>query len=121
MTLVLVIDDDPTTRALCRVHLTHAGYLVQTAETCTEALHLLATVRPSLILMDWLMPQQTGLAMLAELQALPALADIPVVFLTGKSIAEDRERAMDAGAVGYLVKPCRSAELLAAVKRVLGG
>jgi signal transduction histidine kinase/DNA-binding response OmpR family regulator len=90
---VLVVDDDPDTRALLMRTLDAAGCMVQVAESGRVALQRLAESQPGLILLDLLMPDGDGFEFLAELERLPPLRHVPIVVLTAKELVdEDRQR-----------------------------
>ena len=100
--IVLIIDDDAAVRDLMLRHLTKEGFQVVTAANGQEGLHLARKVQPDVITLDVMMPQVSGWAVLSELKADPALAEIPVVLLT---IVEDPQQGFSLGAADYLTKP----------------
>ena len=102
---VLVVDDTPTNLALM-VDLLKDGYRVQVAASGERALAIAAGPQPpDLILLDVMMPGMDGYTTIARLQANPATARIPVVFLTAKSQIEDEEKGLRLGALDYITKP----------------
>ncbi|OGR86249.1 MAG: hypothetical protein A3J74_08355 [Elusimicrobia bacterium RIFCSPHIGHO2_02_FULL_57_9] len=115
--LILSVEDDPDMLLLLERILTVGGYEVKPAAGCGEALEWLKSGRPDLILTDVMMPQMSGYEFCAKLQAAPELALIPVVFLTALDTAQDKARALAAGAGGYLTKPINKKEMLEAVSR----
>ena len=116
---ILVIDDDRFFRDLLRVHLTHAGYAVQVAEDAIEGGKALLHPDFDLVLCDVNMPFLTGLELVSLLRASPETASIPVVFSSSRKDAETMTEAESLGAVGYLVKPFQSEQLLETVERCL--
>ncbi|MDR6990049.1 HAMP domain-containing sensor histidine kinase [Luteimonas sp. 3794] len=117
---ILVVDDQPANLRVVSSLLSRHGYEVQTAPDGAEALAMLETRQPDLLLLDMLMPNMDGFALLAEIKQNPDLLRLPVVFLT---VAQDRElllRAFDAGAVDYVTKPFMPEELLARVNAHVG-
>lgn len=114
---ILVIEDEPVMRELLRLHLSSAGYVVETAEDAITAGYALLNHRPDLVISDVEMPHMSGLDLLAALRAEEKLADIPIIFLT--SFGEGEALARSLGALEYLGKPIRLDELLAAVRRHL--
>jgi CheY-like chemotaxis protein len=117
---VLVVDDEPAMRALCRVNLLASGMDVVEAADGIEALDAVRSGdRPDLVLLDVMMPGLSGWEVAAELAGDPRTQDIPVVFLTARADAEDRERGSDLGAVGYLTKPFDPLGLADVVDRTL--
>ena len=117
---ILVLDDDESMRELVRLHLSNAGYDVQLAEDAIVAGHLVLRDRPDLIVADVDMPYMDGFQFVEALRSDPAVAAIPVIFLTVMAGGESRGRQV--GAVGYLNKPVVVDRLLAMVaKHVPGG
>jgi len=102
---ILVVDDERSIRILCEVNLRLAGLVVDEAVDGETALAAVAKERPDLVLLDVMMPGLDGWAVAERLRADPAKRDIPVVFLTARVDATVRERAADAGGVGYIPKP----------------
>lgn len=109
---VLVIDDDPAARDLVRRYLVREGMEVATAASGSEGLALAASVHPSVILLDVMMPGMDGWAVLDALKRDPALADIPVVMLT---MVDERRLGFALGVDAYVTKPVDSAGLLGAL------
>ncbi|MDQ4078545.1 MAG: response regulator, partial [Chloroflexota bacterium] len=99
---VLVIDDDPSTRDLLQRFLSRERFGVVTASSGAEGLRLAQAVQPVAIILDVLMPELDGWAVLMALKADPMLADIPVIMLT---IVDDKNRGYALGATEYLTKP----------------
>ncbi|MCW2616237.1 MAG: response regulator receiver modulated diguanylate cyclase [Frankiales bacterium] len=112
---VLVADDSAVVRSLVRVELEDAGYVVVEAVDGAEALRMVAEHAPSVLLLDVEMPVLDGFATIVALKSDPATADLPVVFLTGRSDTGDVVEALRLGAHDYLRKPPETAELLARV------
>jgi CheY-like chemotaxis protein len=117
--IILVCDNEDVLRALVRASLDGNGYVVAEARDGDEALTLARTVRPDLILLDVMMPGRSGFEVLAELRADPELAETPVVMLTARTQAADRDAAMSAGADRFLPKPFSPLQLAALVEDVL--
>ena len=89
------------------------------AEDGTDALEQVRAAQPSLVLLDVMMPGVDGWQVAEQLAVDPATRSIPVVFLSARAAPEDRERARELGAVGYLVKPFDPIELAGIVREVL--
>src|SRR5512132_555459 len=102
---ILVVDDTPVNLKLTRILLTHEGYDVRTANSGPEALELLKTCHPRLILADIQMPGMDGLEMTRRIKADPRNRDILVVALTALAMTGDEEKAVEAGCDGYITKP----------------
>jgi diguanylate cyclase (GGDEF)-like protein len=114
---VLVVDDDADIRALLSLTLRHEGWEVAGARTGAEGLDALATWRPAVVLVDFQLPDLTGLEVIRLARAAdPALCCIAV---TGQGSEEVAVRIMKAGAVDYLVKPFEPAAVVAAVRRAV--
>jgi CheY-like chemotaxis protein len=102
---VLLVEDEPDIRLIARASLAHAGFVVTTAANGLEALAAVASERPDLIVMDWMMPELDGPDACERLKADPATRDIPILFLTARSDARAHERCMALGALGCIAKP----------------
>lgn len=115
--LIMSVEDDASMRALLERVLVNGGYEVRPFADGGAALEWLKTGRPDLILTDVMMPGATGHEFCAKLQADPELALIPVIFLTALDTAQDKSRALAAGAVDFLSKPLDKKTLLEVVGR----
>jgi two-component system, cell cycle response regulator DivK len=102
---LLIVDDNPINLKLARLLLTGAGYEVRTAGDAEEALKVLETYRPRLILMDIQLPGMDGLALTRRLKSDPATENIIVIALTAYAMKGDEERARASGCAGYFTKP----------------
>jgi two-component system sensor histidine kinase/response regulator len=112
---ILVVDNEPPVAALLREILRRAGHEVETCESGAEALAAAVASSPDVILLDIDMPEMDGLEVCARLKAIPATADIPVLFVTGRSGLADTVAGFQAGAVDYICKPFQAAEVVARV------
>lgn len=108
---VLVIDDEPDVLLLCRVNLQYAGHEVLEAPDGEEGLRLASSAGPDVILLDVMLPERDGFAVLRSLAEDPTTATTPVVLLTAKAQLEDRLRGWRAGCSEYVTKPFSPAEL----------
>ncbi|HEX7168432.1 MAG TPA: hybrid sensor histidine kinase/response regulator [Acidimicrobiales bacterium] len=118
---VLVVDDALTVRELQRSILERGGYEVLTASDGVEAMAILAESPVDLVLTDVEMPRMDGFALTEAIRAHPARGNVPVLILTSRSSEADRQRGLEAGADGYIVKSAfNEAALLSAVQRLLG-
>jgi CheY-like chemotaxis protein len=108
---ILVMDDDECVRELLYLHLSGAGYQVRLAEDAIAAGHFLLGQRIDLLLADIEMPFMDGLDLVHAIRGDPAVASMPVIFVT--SHAEHEGRARELGAVAFLRKPVRADDLLA--------
>jgi CheY-like chemotaxis protein len=102
---ILIIDDNVQNLKLARVVLVNEGFDVQTASNAEDALQLLRTVTPRLILMDIQLPGMDGLELTRRLKADPATRAVRVIALTAYAMKGDDEKAFAAGCDGYITKP----------------
>jgi CheY-like chemotaxis protein len=102
---ILIVDDNVQNLKLARVILATAGYDVRTAADAEEALALLRTSRPQVILMDVQLPGMDGLQLTRRLKADPATQGIRIIALTAYAMKGDEEKAFAAGCDGYVSKP----------------
>jgi two-component system chemotaxis sensor kinase CheA len=117
-----VVDDALTVRELQRSILERAGFEVRVAIDGDEAMSKLAEEVSDLILTDIEMPNMDGFALTEAIRAHPSLANIPVLILSARSSDSDRQRGLDSGADGYIVKSgFDEGSLLTAVNRLIGG
>jgi len=117
---VLIVEDHPTMREAMRMVLADEGFLVDQAADGTQALDLVASDRPDLVLLDLNIPGISGSDLLEALKASSATSGIPVIVVTAEE-EEGRRAAMRAGAEDYLAKPFSPRALVRLVERVLGG
>jgi CheY-like chemotaxis protein len=117
--MILVVDDTLDARELYAEYLRIAGLRAEVAEDGVDALSKATALRPNVIVMDLAMPRMDGWEATRRLKADPSTRHIPIIALTGHALERSRERAIEAGADGYLTKPCYPDSLLAEVHRVL--
>ncbi len=116
---ILVVDDDPDILQFVRLNLELDGFDVELAGGGREALEKASAEPPDLMLLDVMMPEIDGLTVLRRMRSDPTTANIPVIVLTARSLAEDRVKGLDLGADDYITKPFDLEELIARVKTVL--
>ena len=117
---ILIVEDDADVRLGLHVRLKASHYDTFFA---VDALSSLAEARkhePDLILLDLGLPAGDGFVVMDRLKAVPALAIIPIIVVSGRSGAANRDRALKAGAKAFLEKPVDNAELLAVIRQALG-
>lgn len=103
---ILIIDDEPAILRIAQLGLRIGqGWEAQTTTSGMEGLSLAASEHPDAILLDVMMPEFDGFSILAQLQANPDTAQIPVIFLTAKAQSADRRRFYEAGVSGVILKP----------------
>ncbi len=117
--LILIADDRPGSRELLRAVLERSGYQVIEAEDGEQALAQARSHNPRLILLDLQMPGLDGYQVLQQLQADPALRNVPVLALTASAMRGDREKILAAGFTDYLAKPAGPELLRETVARLL--
>ena len=113
---ILVVDDDPLTLRIVRDALTRAGYAPAVTGDPREVPRLVRRMKPELVLLDLMFPGLDGIALM---ESVPALADLPVIFISGYGRDETIARALEAGAADYIVKPFSPTELTARVRAAL--
>lgn len=116
---ILVVDDNPLNLKLTRVLLAGEGYDVRTATDSQEALAVLRTFRPRLILMDIQLPGMDGLELTRRLKADSSNRDILVLALTAYAMKGDEQKARNAGCDGYIAKPIDTRSLPSVVRDYL--
>ena len=113
--LILIVDDIPKNLQVLSSILSFEGYQISFASSGSQALNIIETSLPDLILLDIMMPIMDGYEVCKILKSNPRTKDIPIIFLTGKVEAEDIVHGLKIGAVDYITKPFNSAELLSRV------
>jgi diguanylate cyclase (GGDEF)-like protein len=113
---ILVVDDDRNLRKIIQTNLELAGYEVSTAANGEEALGMLDSMQPNLIVLDVMMPIMDGYEIARRVRRHPANTHVPIIMLTAKSEVEDKLAGFEAGADDYITKPFGPQELLARVK-----
>jgi diguanylate cyclase (GGDEF)-like protein len=116
---ILIVDDEPVNLTVLSAHLTRWGCTVHAAAGGRDALAVVGTFHPDLVLLDILMPGMSGLDVCAALQRDPAARHIPVVFLTALAREEAKVRGFEAGGRDYVTKPFMVPELAARVGAAL--
>jgi signal transduction histidine kinase/DNA-binding response OmpR family regulator len=116
---VMIVDDDPSIRMICREVLELGGYQVKDAGSATAALAEARRFRPDMIVLDVLMPGIDGYRTAEMIRADPAIGMAPIMFLSARGDTADKVRAFRSGAEDYMVKPFDAAELLARVAKAL--
>lgn len=117
--MILILDDEPTISEAVKALLSAHGYEVEVCSTCEEALELLQSKTPELILSDVNMPSKSGVEFLQEIREMGLVSNTPVIFISGRARQEDRNAGFEAGAVEYLEKPVDPMLLVEKVKQHL--
>ena len=118
-TRVLVVEDEAAIRDMLVFSLGRAGYKVSPVGSGQEARASIADHYPDVVLMDWMLPDVTGLELTRQLKRNPETREIPVIMLTARVEEDDRVAGLEGGADDYITKPFSSRELLARIKAVL--
>ncbi len=116
---ILSIEDEPDIRELLKVTLEADGFRVISAATGEQGLQMARTEKPSLILLDLMLPKVSGLDICREIRADPEIAAIPILMLTAKATETDKVVGLEVGADDYVIKPFSPRELTARVKALL--
>jgi len=118
-TRVLVVEDDPAIQELIRFTLQKAGLEPVAAESAEEAEAALKAELPDVVLIDWMLPKMSGLALAQKLRAEGRSAKLPLIMVTARGEEADRVAGLETGADDYLVKPFSPRELVARIQAVL--
>jgi two-component system phosphate regulon response regulator PhoB len=116
---VLVVEDEPAIQELIALNLRQAGHRTLRALSAEEARNLIRDSLPDLILLDWMLPGQSGIEFARKLKADAATKAIPIIMLTARGEEEDRVLGLETGADDYITKPFSTRELTARIKAVL--
>ena len=116
---VLVVEDESALSTLLRYNLEREGYRVFEARDGEEALILADEVKPDLVVLDWMLPQLSGLEICRRLRRRGDMRNVPIVMLTARGEEPDRIRGLDTGADDYIVKPFSMTEFLARLRAVM--
>lgn len=118
-TKILIVEDETPIREMIAFHLTRAGYETLEAADCRSARQLLADERPELALIDWMLPDMSGLELTRMLKRDDEHEDLAVIMLTARSDEHDKVSGLEGGADDYITKPFSPRELVARIQAVL--
>ena len=116
---VLVVEDEPAIAELIAVNLRHGGFIPVVAYDSVAAQRELDAVLPDVILLDWMLPGQSGLSLARHWRKQARSKSIPILMLTARGDEPDKIAGLDAGADDYITKPFSTQELLARIRAVL--
>ncbi len=116
---ILLVEDEAAIREMTAMALERAGYDVVEAEDAPQAERALSDGLPDLILMDWMLPGNSGIELARRLRRDDYTREVPIIMLTARSEEEDRIRGLDSGADDYVTKPFSPRELIARIKAVM--
>lgn len=112
---ILVVEDEAPVRQMIAFNLSRAGFTVDEAEDSASARVRIADARPDLVLIDWMLPDSSGLELTRTLRRDDAYRDLPIIMLTARAEEKNKVLGLDSGADDYITKPFSSRELLARV------
>jgi two-component system phosphate regulon response regulator PhoB len=116
---VLVVEDEPSIQELVAVNLEHAGHRVVRAASAEDAEAAIRAALPDVVVLDWMLPGESGVAFVRRLRGDPRTRDLPVLMLTARAMEQDKVSGLEAGADDYLTKPFSPRELNARIRAVL--
>ena len=119
MSRILVVEDEPAIAELISINLRHAGFEVTIAGDAEQAQVAVDGALPNLVVLDWMLPGQSGHALARAWRAQARTRELPIIMLTARAEEADKVAGLDAGADDYLVKPFSANELLARIRAVL--
>jgi two-component system, OmpR family, phosphate regulon response regulator PhoB len=119
MSSVLVVEDESAIAELISINLRHAGFEVTIASTADQAQLEVNRVLPDLVLLDWMLPGQSGVQLAKQWRADARTRELPLIMLTARTEEADKISGLDAGADDYLTKPFSTKELMARIRAVL--
>ena len=116
---VLVVEDEPQIQELVAVNLEHSGHKVVRATSVEEAEAAIRESLPDVLVLDWMLPGESGVAFARRLRSNERTRDLPILMLTARAMEQDKISGLEAGADDYLTKPFSPKELAARIKAVL--
>jgi two-component system phosphate regulon response regulator PhoB len=116
---VLVVEDEPQIQELVAVNLEHSGHRVRRAATAEEAEAAIRSALPDVVVLDWMLPGESGISLARRLRADARTRDLPILMLTARAMEQDKISGLEAGADDYLTKPFSPKELAARINAVL--
>lgn len=119
MRQILIVEDEQPIRDMLAFALRRAGFGVREAEDSQQARVQLADKRPDLVLIDWMLPDMSGLELTRHIKRESATRDLPVIMLTARAAEGDKIAGLDGGADDYVTKPFSPRELLSRINAVL--
>jgi two-component system phosphate regulon response regulator PhoB len=119
MPSILVVEDEPAILELIKVNLTDAGYAVKAAEDAETAREALKQRLPDLVLLDWMLPGQSGLALARQIRGDSRTRELPIIMVTARTEETDKVAGLEAWVDDYVTKPFSPRELKARIKAVL--
>lgn len=116
---VLIVEDEPAQREVLAYNLEAAGFRIAQAANGEEALLLASEEAPDLIVLDWMLPNVSGIEVCRQLKTRPDTRSVPIIMLSARSEEVDKVRGLETGADDYVIKPYSVGELMARVRAQL--
>lgn len=116
---ILIVEDEPSIQELLAINLRHAGFEVLLASSAEEAEHHIRRALPDLLLLDWMLPGQSGVALAKKLRSQERTRQLPIIMLTARAHEADKVQGLEVGADDYVTKPFSPKELVARVRALL--
>lgn len=116
---ILIVEDEPAIQELLAINLKHGGFDVIRAGSAEEGLSFIRSALPDLLILDWMLPGQSGISLAKKLRGDDRTKDLPIILLTARVHEEDKILGLEAGADDYVTKPFSPKELVARVRAVL--
>lgn len=116
---ILIVDDEPGQQQLLRYNIEKSGFDVLLADNGNDALNIVDEVNPDLIVLDWMIPEASGIDICYELRSRPETRNLPILMVSARGEDVDLAMALDAGADDYITKPFSPRELIARIKSLL--
>ena len=116
---ILVVEDEPAIQALVCAILKHEGYPVLCASSAEEAEKIIRGALPALLIVDWMLPGQSGISLIKSIRSADRTKNLPVIMLTARVHEDDRVQGLESGADDYISKPFSAKELVARVRALL--
>lgn len=116
---IMIVEDEPAIQQMVAIHINQAGFQSVCANTAEEAIEAINEVLPDLILLDWMLPNMSGIEFARRLRKNSRTQQIPIIMLTARTEEHDKISGLDVGADDYVTKPFSPRELIARIKAVL--
>ncbi len=116
---ILIVEDESAIREMLTFSLMQTGYIVLQAKTALEALNIFDDVAPDMAIIDWGLPQISGLELVQRIRDNEIIADMPILMLTARAQEEDKVKGLEMGVDDYMTKPVSIKELQARIKAQL--
>ena len=116
---ILIVEDEPAIQELLAINLKHGGFDVIRAGSAEEGLSFIRSALPDLLILDWMLPGQSGISLAKKLRSDDRTKDLPIIILTARVHEEDKILGLESGADDYITKPFSPKELVARVRAVL--